>query len=63
MKETPAAIKWTAHFYPGIDAGATYAIEGEYQGFLLFTDEWGRPQAVHARNIGVVFEIADKENK
>lgn len=41
----------------GIDAGSEYEVTGEYEGFLFFYDEFGRPSSVHMRNEGRSFEV------
>jgi hypothetical protein len=50
------SIKWLKMCYSGRDMGAVYPIEGEWQGFLFFTDDWGRPSCVHTRYVGILFE-------
>jgi len=53
------AIKWLKMCYSGIDLGAVYFIEKEFDGFMFFRDEFGRLQSVHSRYRDVLFtEIA-----
>jgi hypothetical protein len=50
------SIKWLKMCYSGRDMGAVYPVEGEFNGFLFFTDDWGRPSCVHTRYAGILFE-------
>jgi hypothetical protein len=49
------SIKWLKMCYSGRDMGAVYPVEGERQGFLFFTDDWGRPSCIHTRYLGILF--------
>lgn len=51
-------IKWLKMCYSGRDMGAVYPIEREWEGFLSFYDDWGRPSCVHIRYFGILFVFA-----
>jgi hypothetical protein len=47
--------------YSGRDMGATYEVTGEWDGFLFFVDDWGRPSSVHMRYLGILFMEVSNE--
>lgn len=49
------AIKWLKTCYPGMDFGATYLVEKEWNGFLFICDEFGRITPLHKHYLGVLF--------
>jgi hypothetical protein len=57
------AIKWLKMCYTGLDLGAIYPVEkewlGEYDGFFLIYDEFGRGVTLHKRYLGVLFTEAN----
>lgn len=57
------SIQWLKMCYSGRDMGAIYPVENERQGFLFFTDDWGRPSSVHIRYLGILFAEVDDANK
>ena len=54
------AIKWLKMCYTGLDMGAIYPVEkefeGTYAGFFLIYDEFGRGVTLHKRLLGICFE-------
>ena len=53
------AIRWLKMLYPGMDLGAIYPVEKEFEGvlsgYILITDEFGRHVMLHKRYLGYLF--------
>ena len=49
-------IKWLKMCYPGLDMGAVYSVEKEWEDWLFFFNEFGRQIVVHSCYKGILFE-------